>query len=76
MRSTGQQVAGAQRLDRGLGANRHKYWGITGPMRGLEPSQTCLAMGVGVEEFESQWHTRVTASAVIKNQSRQDFRNA
>src|SRR5512145_1086973 len=61
MRSTGQQVAGAQRLDRGLGANRHKYRGIAGPMRGVEPSQTCLAMRVGVEDLEGQWHTRVPA---------------
>jgi hypothetical protein len=45
-------------------------------MRGVEPSQTCLAVCVGVEEFEGQWHTQVSASAVIKNQSRQDFRNA
>src|SRR5262249_47486963 len=58
-RPTGQQIARAQRLDRGLGANRHKYRRIEGPMRGVEPSQTCLTMRVGVEELEGQWHTLV-----------------
>src|ERR1043166_3243770 len=66
MRPTGQQVAGAQRLDRGLGANWHKYRSIEGPMRGVEPSQTCLAVCIGVEELEGQWHTWVSTSAVIK----------
>ena len=76
MRPTGPQVARAQRLDRGLGANGHKYRRIEGPMRGVESSQTCLAVCVGVEELEGQWHTWVPTSAIIKNQSRQDFRNA
>ena len=76
MRSAGQQVAGAQRLDRGLGANRHKHRGIEGPMRGVELSQTCLTVRVGVEELEGQWHTWVPASGVIKNRSPRDFRNA
>ena len=76
MRPTGQQVARAQRLDRGLGANRHKHRSIKGSMRGVEPSQTCLAVRIGMEEFEGQWHTWVPASAVIKNRSPPDFRNA
>ena len=76
LRPTGQQVARTQRLDRSLGANRHKHRGIEGPMRGVESSQTCLAVCVGVEEIKGQWHTWVPASAVIKNQSPQDFRNA
>src|SRR5262245_58791167 len=67
IRPTGQQIARAQRLDRGLGANRHKYRRIKGPMRGVEPSQTCLAVRIGMKEFEGQWHTRVSASVVIKN---------
>src|SRR5205807_9352804 len=64
-RPTGQQVAGAQRFDRGLGANRHEYWGIEGAMRGVQLSQTCLAVRIGVEELEGQWHAWVPASAVL-----------
>src|SRR5262249_30337333 len=54
---TGHQVAGTQGLDRGLRANRHKRWRIEAAVRRVEPSQTCLALGIGMEEFERQWRS-------------------
>src|ERR1043166_10224395 len=73
MRPAGQQVAGAQRLDRGLGANWHKYRSIEGSMRGVEPSQTCLAVRVSVGELGGQRETRVAASPALKKHSHQYF---
>src|SRR5712692_2025806 len=55
-RPTGYQVAGAQRLDGGLGANRHKHRGVEGAVRSVELSKACLAVCIGVQEFEGQWH--------------------
>src|SRR6266446_10048128 len=60
---TSHQIAGAQRLDSGLGANRHKHRGIEGPMRSVQLSQACLAVHIGVKEFKAQGHTWISASA-------------
>ena len=57
---TGHQIAGAQRLDSGLGTNRHKHRRVERPVGGVQPSQACLTVRIGVEEFECQWHTWVS----------------